>query len=569
MKRKQQEMVLHKVLHKVLPISLTQRLVSPNEAHSTNDFTEETDVKPNNNVLPAPGFGDFKPKNKYEFAKPALKTEPYFQPHYSAVPLTQMSTQVMHVSIPKLKISEFNGDPLEWPEWSSLFTATFHNAPIDDNVKMGHLKTLVKGKAKAAIAGLGYSGSMYSAAWHALVTNFGRPQTIVNAQMKLNHTSPFMKSHDSAAIIKFAQLITTCVNVLKQFGFDGDLYSESVLNSALRKLPPELKTKWFFLAKSKNYYSADLCKSSEWLNEVAFVHDQMMMQFKSPSEKKTSGPGDKDKNTTFTTNSQPKNTTKSTNEQAKLNTTTLNQCPLKDGDHKLWTCNKFKQQNANERYETLKKLKLCFCCLNSHMIKDCKSERVCGVNGCTKKHNRMLNVNFEKPEKDNKSEEPRSQNRAGSSSMLSTGNSGFLQLIPISIGSDKRCVETITLCDTGSTVSFTDESLVSLLRLKGKESVMSVAGIHGLSDMKTEVVTANVGPSETETIGDTLTFCSHPNLNVGDIKYDFKTLKQEYDYLSNLPDIEISMNDVKVILGQDAYHLIRPLEYKSGEKSQP
>ena len=293
----------------------------------------------------------------------------------------------------------------------------------------------------------------------------------------------------------------------------------------------------------------------------------MMMQFKSPSEKKTSGPGDKVKNTTFITNNEPKNTTKSTNEQKKLNTTTLKQCPLKDGDHKIWMCNKFKQQNANERYEILMKLKLCFCCLNSHMIKDCKSERVCGVNRCTKKHNRMLHLDFEKSEKDNESEEPRSQNRAGSSSMLSTGNSGFLQLIPISIGSDKRCVQTIALCDTGSTVSFMDESLISLLRLKGKESVMSVAGIHGSSDMKTEVVTGNVGPSETETIGDTLTFCSHPNPNVGENKYDFKTLKKEYDYLSNLPAIEISMKDVKVILGQNAYHLIRPLENKSGEKA--
>jgi len=46
-------------------------------------------------------------------------------------------------------------------------------------------------------------------------------------------------------------------------------------------------------------------------------------------------------------------------------------------------------------------------------------------------------------------------------------------------------------------------------------------------------------------------------------------LKQEYDYLSNLQDIEFSMKDVKVILGQDANHLIRPLEYKSGEKRQP
>ena len=105
------------------------------------------------------------------------------------------------------------------------------------------------------------------------MTNIGRPQTIVNDQMNLIHTSPFIKSYDSAAIIKYAQLITTSVIVLKQVGFDGDLYSESVLNSALRKLPPELKTIWFFLAKSKNYYSTDSCKFSEWLNEVVYVHD--------------------------------------------------------------------------------------------------------------------------------------------------------------------------------------------------------------------------------------------------------------------------------------------------------
>ena len=97
------------------------------------------------------------------------------------------------MSIPKVKISEVHKDPLEWPEWSSLFTATIHNAPIDDNAKMGHLKTLVEGKAKAAIAGVGNSGSMYASSWNALVTNFGRPQTIVKAQMKLIHTRTLIK----------------------------------------------------------------------------------------------------------------------------------------------------------------------------------------------------------------------------------------------------------------------------------------------------------------------------------------------------------------------------------------
>ena len=319
--------------------------------------------KPKSSMLPQQIMQDSKPK--FQFSKPTIKAENDFASFTPAVPV-QQPVHFVQTSLPKLKLSEFHGDPLEWPEWSSLFTATIHNAPIDDNAKMSHLKTLVKGRAKAAIAGLGYSGVMYSAAWNALVTNFGHPQTIVNAQMKQIHLSPFIKSHDSAAIIKYAQLITTCVIVVKQFGFTGDLYSESVLNSALRKLSPELKTKWFFLAKSKGYYHADLCKFSEWLNEVAYVHDEMTVQFKSQPEKKVYSNTEKVKTSTFAANEQNKSTSAPTK-----------QCPLKDGDHKVWMCMKFKQQGVNERYETLNKYKLCFCCLNSHLMKDCKSDRVC------------------------------------------------------------------------------------------------------------------------------------------------------------------------------------------------
>ena len=153
-------------------------------------------------------------------------------------------------------------------------------------------------------------------------------------------------------------------------------------------------------------------------------------------------------------------------------------CLLRDGEHKIWMCNKFKQQAVNKVFETLKKLTICFCCLISHLIKDCKSERVCGVNGWTKKHNRILHSDaqkFNQNTKDKKAEDPASQNRVGSSPMMSTRNNRFLQLSAISIANEKRCVETNAFCVTGSTVSFMDQTLVDLLRLEGKEPIMSIA----------------------------------------------------------------------------------------------
>ena len=87
-------------------------------------------------------------------------------------------------SLPKLKLAEFSGDPLEWPEWSQLFQATVYAANIDVSEKMNHLKTMVTGRAKEASAGLGYTAEMYNVAWNVLVRNFGKPQMVVNAQLK-------------------------------------------------------------------------------------------------------------------------------------------------------------------------------------------------------------------------------------------------------------------------------------------------------------------------------------------------------------------------------------------------
>ena len=60
-------------------------------------------------------------------------------------------------NVPKKKLSDFSGDPLERPEWSQLCQATIHSANMGD---MNSLKTRVTGKAKEAIAGPGNTTEM-------------------------------------------------------------------------------------------------------------------------------------------------------------------------------------------------------------------------------------------------------------------------------------------------------------------------------------------------------------------------------------------------------------------------
>ena len=43
-------------------------------------------------------------------------------------------------SFPMLKLNSFHGNPLEWPEWSSMFIATVDKRTIPDSEKMSNLR---------------------------------------------------------------------------------------------------------------------------------------------------------------------------------------------------------------------------------------------------------------------------------------------------------------------------------------------------------------------------------------------------------------------------------------------
>ena len=357
---------------------------------------------------------------------------------------------VQRSSLPKLKMTEFAGDPLVWPEWSSLFNVVIHNAPIDDNAKMSYLKTLVKGKAKAAIAGLCYSGELYHTAWDTLVRNFGRPQTVVNAQMKLIHTYPFIKSYDSAAIIKSSQLITTCVSVFNQYRFTGDLSSESVLNSAVRKLPPESKTKWLFYAKGQKYQTANFSKFCEWLNDVAFVHDELLVQFRQRSDKKQSTSIDRTKTTGSSMSATVNETGCSTfnsNPKAPI------KCVVCATSHGLWACDAFKNLFLIDRYKKVKENKLCFLCFRGgHAVKDCKMKE-CSIDGCKRRNNRLLH----RPE-ETKSSNTTSTETVETHASVSSNTFGILPVYEVKLSNNGKKVKLLALVDSGSSLSWIDKT---------------------------------------------------------------------------------------------------------------
>ena len=108
---------------------------------------------------------------------------------------------------------------------------------------------------------------------------------------------------------------------------------------------------------------------------------------------------------------------------------------------------------------------------------------------------------------------------------------------------------------------------MSKLQLQGRTAALSVAGIHGSQDVKTEIVPIAVSAHEKSRPLTTVQFYVHEKLKLGDQIVELQELKDRYPHLRNLPDQSYNLNDVQVIviLGQDCYDIHHSFEFKKSE----
>ena len=104
---------------------------------------------------------------------------------------------------------------------------------------------------------------------------FGQTETVVSAH--LDNLSSFLplKMHSSGNIIFYSATISSLVGVFKSLSHDSDLKSTSLLNTAVQKLPSNLKESWSLFTVKKNWFKPTLRDFKDWLKEKAEAHDSM------------------------------------------------------------------------------------------------------------------------------------------------------------------------------------------------------------------------------------------------------------------------------------------------------
>ena len=199
--------------------------------------------------------------------------------------------------------------------------------------------------------------------------------------------------------------------------------------------------------------------------------------------------------------------------------------------------------------------RLCFNCLRPcYRSKDCKS-RTCRVPNCGRRHNKLLYSDFSKKEATTSASD-------ATTAVATMITQGGLPVLRGKLVNGNHSLSVLVACDTRSSISFVDKSIVSTLQLQGQNASLSVAGIHESQDVKTEIVPIAVSAHKKSRSLTTVQFYVLEKLKLVGRIVDLQGLKDCHPHLKNLPNQSYNLNDVQVILGQDCYDIHHPLEIK-------
>ena len=147
----------------------------------------------------------------------------------------EKAAKAASAKLPELKITPFNGTPVDWIRFQNMFTSQIHDKPLSDEEKYGYLLELVAPKVRSRLANLKPAALGYKTAWDRLKTEFGQSKTVVATHMEEIINLPVTRGSNYERVCEFYEKLSKNFDALQTLG-EGEMLKGFVL-STLNKLP--------------------------------------------------------------------------------------------------------------------------------------------------------------------------------------------------------------------------------------------------------------------------------------------------------------------------------------------
>lgn len=195
---------------------------------------------------------------------------------------------------------------------------------------------------------------------------------------------------------------------------------------------------------------------------------------------------------------------------------------------------------------------------------------VCGIDGCTRKHNRMLHA--KQPENstifNNEKETDKKDGAIISAHTENKNTSVLFRMIPVMLyGPTGIRVKTLAFIDEGASVSLIDQNLASQLKLEGPIENLNLLWTNNVSrsEPNSQRVTVKINSDSAQELFE-IQLRTVENLQLP--QQELNSVK-DYKHLKDLPITPYQKERPRILLGLDNYHVVMPLESKGSENEQP
>jgi hypothetical protein len=282
-------------------------------------------------------------------------------------PIVTAGPRNSNVNLPKLDISKFDGNLLEWIQFRDVFiTSVDKNISLSNAQKLAHLKTLLTAEPSRLIKTLLLTDANYKIGWNQLVKRYQNDRELLFAIYRRFVTQPNVVPNSSSSLRALLDVTNECIISLNILSVKVDGGLDSFLMCAVvNKLEQTSRELW-----------------EQTLVDSSIPKVQTLFEFlEQRSRSLAAGNG-------FRSARRPT----PREEQRKLHvhhTTDSSMCKICSKNHNIYKCDDFKSKTVSERLELVKKCSLCYNCLQTgHPLNKCSSSSRCRI--CDKKHHTLL-----------------------------------------------------------------------------------------------------------------------------------------------------------------------------------
>ncbi|XP_054087075.1 uncharacterized protein LOC128921986 [Zeugodacus cucurbitae] len=341
------------------------------------------------------------------------------------------------------ELPKYDGKPSEWPLFYAAYNQSTDVCGFSDEENLLRLRQALEGPARKAVKNLLLHSSCVNQIMATLQMRFGRPELIISVlQRQIYELPPPSESH-LESIVDFAVEVQNICATMSVSGLISHLNNPEFEQRLVSKLPGLLPAYWGMHKRTLTV--CNLQNFSDWLFQLAQGANCVIVPKESVRERKRG-----------TVNHH-------------FNSVRCIVCDENCGE--VFNCTSFKEMPRSQRWQVVRKSKLCHRCLRKHATNKCIAVKPCSVNGCTHNHHPLLhNLNLNQAVAEKSSKNVNVLSRAQSANInahISTGSCTLFRILPVVLHSGHCRVSTYAFIDDGSSLTLIDDELLKRLKVRG------------------------------------------------------------------------------------------------------